>query len=167
MIRLRAMVEGDLEWVLKLDQETEAAARWSLETYREYLGQAEATGALRRFAMVAELDGERAGMALGRLLLDGVENACELEWISVEPTLRRRGVGRALMKAVEAWTWERGGLRMLLEVRSGNDSGQRLYGEYGWMEIGRRRGYYRDPVEDAVLMERVSGGGGKVEQESD
>ena len=159
MIRLRNMTEGDLEWVLALDRETEWAPHWPEETYRGYLGGNDRTGVLRRLALVAELDGERAGVALGRLLLDGVENSCELEWIAVGAGMRRQGVGRALMEGVEAWSQEHGGRRLMLEVRAGNITAQRLYGRSGWVETGRRRGYYRDPVEAAVLMERVSNGG--------
>lgn len=155
MIRLRAMLASDLEWVLALDQATEAAPHWTAETYRTFLQPIEERSALRRFALVAELDDRRAGVALGRLLLDGVENACELEWIAVEATLRRKGAGRGLMAGVEAWARQHGALRVMLEVRTGNDSAQRLYEQAGWTETGRRRAYYANPVEDAVLMERL------------
>ena len=162
MIRLRPMKGGDLEWVLALDGKTEAAPHWTAETYARFLTGSEPESALRRYALVAELDGERAGVALGQLLLDGVENACELEWIAVEPGMRRRGVGRALLEGVEAWRRENGGLRLLLEVRAGNITAQRLYGRSGWVETGRRREYYRNPVEDGVRMERLPDGGGKA-----
>jgi len=162
MIGLRSMTEGDLEWVLALDRETEWAPHWPRETYRTFLQTGKPADALQRFALVAEVDGERVGVALGRLLLDGVENACELEWIAVELGKRRQGIGRALMEGVEAWSQEHGGLRLMLEVRAGNITAQRLYGRSGWVETGRRRDYYRDPREDAVLMERVPMGGGKV-----
>ena len=162
MIRLRAMRGDDVEWVLGLDRETEGAPHWPVETYRKFLQPDEPDGALRRFALVAELDGERAGVAVGRLLLDGVENACELEWIGVEGKLRRRGVGRALMEGVEGWSREHGGLKLMLEVRAGNVAAQRLYERSGWVESGRRREYYRNPVEDAVVMERVAESGGKA-----
>jgi ribosomal-protein-alanine N-acetyltransferase len=161
MIELRAMRESDVEWVLALDRETEWAPHWTREIYGGYLAK-EPEGSLRRFALLAELDGERAGVALGRLLLDGVENLCELEWIAVRAAARRKGVGRALMQGVEDWRREQGGLRLMLEVRAGNVTAQRLYLGQGWTEAGRRRGYYRDPVEDAVLMEGPIGPGGKL-----
>lgn len=167
MIRLRAMRGDDLEWVLGLDRGTEFAPHWPVETYRKFLQMNEPAGALRRFALVAELDGERAGVALGRLLLDGVENVCDLEWIGVEPGMRRRGVGRALMEGVEGWSREQSGLKLMLEVRAGNATAQRLYAESGWVETGRRKEYYRNPVEDAVVMERMPGGGGKLSREGD
>jgi len=42
-----------------------------------------------------------------------------------------------------------------LEVRESNDAARGLYGSRGFSEIGRRRGYYRRPVEDALVMRRV------------
>ncbi len=167
MIHVRPMAESDLEWILALDGKIEAAPRWKPDVCRAFLREKMApAGTLRRFAMVAELDGERAGVALGRLLLDGVENACDLEWIAVEPAMRRRGVGRKLMGAVESWARENGGLRLALEVRAANIAAQRLYAASGWAEAGRRRGYYSNPVEDAVQMERLLTGSGKVSTES-
>lgn len=167
MIRLRAMREEDLGWVLALDGETEWAPHWGEETFGKFLQADEAGGALRRYALVAEVDGVRAGVALGRLLLEGVENVCELEWIAVERGMRRRGVGRALMEGVEAWSREQGGLKMMLEVRAGNATAQRVYVGSGWVAVGRRKEYYRNPVEDAVVMERVPGASGKFSGESD
>ncbi len=165
---LREMDCGDLEWVLALERQTEWAPRWTEMIYRGYL-PVEAPNALRRFALVAEVDGRRAGVALGRLLLDGVENLCELEWIAVDRGLRRQGVGRALMDGVEAWCREHGGRLLTLEVRAGNTTAQMLYRRAGWVETGRRKAYYQGPVEDAVMMERppagLPGGGGKVDCE--
>jgi ribosomal-protein-alanine N-acetyltransferase len=162
------MVAADLEWVLVLDGETEWAPHWTEEIYRGYLPE-EMESALRRFALVAEANGRPIGVALGRLLLDGVENLCELEWVAVEHAWRRKGVGRALMDGVEAWCREHGGLRLALEVRAGNITAQMLYRQTGWTEAGRRKEYYREPVEDAVVMERplawVSGRGGKPDGE--
>ena len=157
MIAVRALREEDLEWVLELDRETEWAPHWGEEVYRGYLEADQRSGALRRFGLVAEMDGERAGVALGRLVLDGVENVCELEWIAVREALRRRGTGRALLEGVEGWAREHRGLRLILEVRAGNVGAQRLYRGLGWSETGRRREYYREPMEDAVVMERLPG----------
>jgi ribosomal-protein-alanine N-acetyltransferase len=40
-----------------------------------------------------------------------------------------------------------------LEVRAGNLAALTLYRRFGFVEVGRRKGYYRDPAEDAVLMD--------------
>lgn len=166
MIELRPMQESDLEWVLVLDRETEGAPHWSEAVYKEYSASRDQNGALRRFALLAERDGARAGLAMGRLLLDGVENVCELEWIAVPCEGRRSGIGRALMEGVAAWCRKHGGLRLMLEVRAANETAQRLYRRSGWAETGRRTGYYRDPEDDAVLMERLDPPGEKAAEEN-
>jgi ribosomal-protein-alanine N-acetyltransferase len=48
--------------------------------------------------------------------------------------------------------WEKfAGTALLLEVRESNAAARALYTNHGLREVGRRRGYYRDPVEEAVL----------------
>jgi len=69
---------------------------------------------------------------------------------------RRRGVGRALCEAVLGWSREMRCERIRLEVRASNPA-VRLYEGLGFREVGRRLRYYRDPVEDAVLMEFLLG----------
>jgi len=61
----------------------------------------------------------------------------------VLPQWRRHGVGRALMDAVIAKT-ERDGLgSIVLEVATENEPARRLYAAYGFVQVGRRPGYYR------------------------
>ncbi|CAB1368527.1 Ribosomal-protein-alanine acetyltransferase [Denitratisoma oestradiolicum] len=77
--------------------------------------------------------------------------------ISVLPERQGRGLGSRLLEFFFADARARRAVRMLLEVRPGNASGLRLYGRYGFAEIGRRRDYYpaRNGREDAIVMERM------------
>jgi len=45
--------------------------------------------------------------------------------------------------------------KLFLEVREGNQAGIQLYESAGFRTFSRRKAYYRDPVEDALLMERI------------
>ncbi len=73
--------------------------------------------------------------------------------LAVRPGWRRRGIGKALVEAVLE-ELSRGGCRVvMLEVRASNTPARRLYESMGFRTAGLRRGYYRFPVEDAVLME--------------
>ena len=65
---------------------------------------------------------------------------------------RREGVGRALLDAVSSWAASERAERIQLEVRAGNLGAIRFYERAGLINEGVRRGYYRDPEEDAVLM---------------
>ncbi len=73
--------------------------------------------------------------------------------IAVSPEARRGGRASTLLAEVLARGTERGCERTLLEVREGNEGARRLYRLHGFREIGRRRGYYEDTGEDAIIME--------------
>lgn len=72
--------------------------------------------------------------------------------VATHPECRRQGLGRLLM----AWMIERarlgGATEVTLEVRAGNDAARSLYAHMGFIPVGRRKGYYRDNNEDAILM---------------
>jgi ribosomal-protein-alanine N-acetyltransferase len=77
--------------------------------------------------------------------------------IAVAPSMRRRGFGTETLRAVMARGIARGAARVILEVREGNASARAFYGKHGFVEIGRRRRYYSDTGEDAIVMEYVCG----------
>ena len=72
--------------------------------------------------------------------------------IGVHETARRRGIGNALMSAAFDIGKRQGALTAILEVRAGNVAAQSLYRRFGFAVVGRRRQYYREPAEDALLM---------------
>lgn len=74
--------------------------------------------------------------------------------LGVRPELRRRGFGRFLLGWALARAGRAGAIRALLEVRAGNTAAQTLYAQTGFVLIGRRRQYYCDPFEDAMLLAR-------------
>ena len=67
---------------------------------------------------------------------------------------RRKGVGGALLKAADEEFRMRGVRRVFLEVRESNATAMAFYRTHGFSEAGRREGYYRDPVEAAIVMEK-------------
>jgi ribosomal-protein-alanine N-acetyltransferase len=77
----------------------------------------------------------------------------ELESVVVGVSARRSGVGRILCEAVVRWCRERGATEVELEVRAGSVGAMALYKGLGFVAVGERAGYYRDPVEDALLMQ--------------
>ena len=72
--------------------------------------------------------------------------------VAILPAYRGQGVGTQLMAAVIAAAKERGASAMTLEVRPSNASALALYHHYGFQEAGRRKGYYSDNGEDAIIM---------------
>jgi ribosomal-protein-alanine N-acetyltransferase len=89
---------------------------------------------------------------VGFLIAVVVEPEAELESIAV--ARQRRGTGRRLMQALVEQLEQAGVTRIFLEVRASNQAARGLYQALGFSETGRRRAYYADPVEDAVLMSR-------------
>lgn len=87
---------------------------------------------------IATIDGQAAGFALCRAAAD----EAELLLLATTPALRRRGVGRALLRAVIADCKDRGIAKLHLEVRAGNEAID-LYRADGFTKVGERRGYYR------------------------
>ena len=65
---------------------------------------------------------------------------------------RRRGVASQLMRALVTIGGERQLERILLEVRESNYAGRALYQRFGFQVNGRRKGYYSQPPEDALLL---------------
>jgi ribosomal-protein-alanine N-acetyltransferase len=92
------------------------------------------------------------GALLGYALMRAVMDESELLNIAVAPSARRRGVGIALLRAAMATCAAHGAERMLLEVRQSNVAARALYEAHGFAAVGRRRGYYHSPREDAVIM---------------
>jgi ribosomal-protein-alanine N-acetyltransferase len=88
--------------------------------------------------ILAYVDGVPAGFALSRIAVDEVE----LLLLATTPALRRRGVGAALLRAVEQRARDGGARSLHLEVREGNDA-IKLYRQAGLKKVGQRRDYYR------------------------
>jgi ribosomal-protein-alanine N-acetyltransferase len=152
--RIRAMIESDLDAILALERGSETAPHWERAEYLALTREIDDSGGspLRRFGLVAERGGAVAGFAALRLLLVPEGGEAELESILVAPQWRGRGIGGALLAAALLEAKRLGAVRLDLEVRASSLQALSLYERAGFREIGRRRGYYRAPDEDAVLM---------------
>lgn len=83
-----------------------------------------------------------------------VADDVEILDLSVHPAWRGLGLGRLLLSLALRRACRVGARRALLEVRAGNAPALALYESMGFCRSGVRRDYYREPVEDAVLLER-------------
>ncbi|MBE5996350.1 MAG: ribosomal-protein-alanine N-acetyltransferase [Lachnospiraceae bacterium] len=81
-----------------------------------------------------------------------VPDESDITKISVRPDQRRKGIGKALLKALQAKMPEHGVRKIFLEVRVSNAAAIRLYESCGFEQVGERKKYYSDPVEDALVM---------------
>ncbi len=124
---------------------------WSRDSFRE-VGESPD----HIFYILADTDAhtcEVIGFGCVSVMLD----EGELLNIAVSPTHRRRGLGQMLLSALLQEAKRRGVRQMFLEVRESNLPAQGLYTQNGFTNVGRRKRYYRNPVEDAILMCREQG----------
>ena len=142
---MRNGTEEDLARVLEIERGAETAPHWG---YAEYARIVWGEGVVSRCLLVAESDGVVVGFAVGMV----TGEAGELESVAVVGKLRGRGIGGALCRRVMGWCRAERAREVKLEVRVGSVGARELYERLGFVEVGRRRGYYSEPVEDAVLM---------------
>ena len=78
--------------------------------------------------------------------------------VAVHPDYRRRGIGSKLLEDLLKQSQERFGLKdFTLEVRMSNIDAIKLYSRFGFKYAGKRKAYYRDTNEDALILWRVDG----------
>ena len=151
-VRLRVASGADLAEVVALERRVVEAPHWAEAEYAVIVGSG-GEGAVRRCLFVAETDEKLLGFAVGKVILSVADRVGELESVAVDAAGRRRGVGRSLCEAVIGWCRDHAAVEMELEVRAGSGGAIALYAGLGFGVVGRRRGYYQEPDEDAVLMQ--------------
>ncbi len=95
---------------------------------------------------------KEAGETVGYLIASYLAPEGELLRIGVHPAYRKRGYGARLMERFLAEAKRRGCDTLFLEVRRDNAGAISLYRRYGFLDNGVRRGYYKNPTADALLM---------------
>jgi [ribosomal protein S18]-alanine N-acetyltransferase len=143
-VRIREMVAADLDTVLAIER-TSFTMPWTMDTFRGLLRRSDAD------LFVAERVG---GPVVAYAVVWMVMDQAELGDIAVAPDWRRRGLARRLMDTVLDHARRRGVREIFLEVRPSNHEARRLYERYGFVEVGRRRNYYSQPREDALVLRR-------------
>jgi len=93
-----------------------------------------------------------AGEVLGYVVAWFVAGEGQIANLAVTPNGWGKGIGRALLDAALREAAVREAAYVYLEVRDSNDRARRLYRSRDFEEVGRRKGYYRRPVEDAIVL---------------
>ncbi len=97
------------------------------------------------------MDGERLAGYVGSQTVLGETDMMNL---AVDPDYRRKGLGKELILSLIEALRQRGSRCLTLEVRDSNAPARALYEGLGFQEIGRRRNYYRNPREDALIYKK-------------
>ena len=85
---------------------------------------------------------------VGFIGIEKIEDEAHIIHMAVHPMFRRQGIGKKLV--AEALKLDTN--KIILEVRKSNIAGQKLYESFGFVEVSRRKKYYNDNNEDALVM---------------
>jgi len=141
-LRIRALRVGDVGAVVEIEREA-FTTPWQAETF---IGLLERDGV--ELIVIADPEDAIVGYAVLWCILD----QGELANIAITPARRGGGLGFRLLAHVLEVARGRGVETVFLEVRASNQAALDLYAHFGFEEVGRRRGYYDHPREDALVM---------------
>jgi [ribosomal protein S18]-alanine N-acetyltransferase len=146
--RIDLTTQHDLVEVVEIE-ETCGLSLWGWEAYHFELTKSDSIMLVARRTTPDWRTGKSLyGFVAARVAADELH----INNIGVREEARTRGIGSALLRAAIATGRRLGARRALLEVRAGNVAAQALYSRCGFEIAGRRRNYYRDPPEDALVM---------------
>ena len=138
---IRPAATGDLSHVVEIERAS-FSDPWSFTAFRSVLGE-------ERLNFHVALEQEKVvGYAVSWRVVD----EAELANLAVAPAMRGRRVGAALLDHAMADARLAGCVVMHLEVRESNVPARALYESRGFGMVGRRKRYYRQPVEDALIL---------------
>lgn len=140
-IEIHSMTENDVDGIEEIEKEC-FSTPWTRDGILSEL-----TNETARF-FVAEFMGETAGYLGMHIVLD----ECYIANIAVKEKFRRMGIGNALLIKGEERAKEENCAFISLEVRVSNEKAIALYRKRGYNEMGERKNFYSDPVENALIM---------------
>lgn len=120
---------------------------WPERSYRYELSENPAS----RF-LVAERPRGEDNVVVGYVGFWLIADEAHISTLAVHPHYRRLGIGRQLLSSALDDAQQLGANLCTLEVRASNLGAIDLYAEFGFVVVGRRKGYYHDNQEDAILM---------------
>lgn len=115
---------------------------WTKEQYEQTAARSDLT------FFIAEIEDRPVGYIGGKIILD----EAEVYSIAVEPASQNRKVASKLIEAYKTHCRANGVQILFLEVRESNLTARNFYVAHQFKEISRRKGYYTEPEEDAVIM---------------
>jgi [ribosomal protein S18]-alanine N-acetyltransferase len=161
-LNIRLATAADVPAIIALERQCASAAHWTEVQYQHLFEEQMAGKSPQRLVLVIEEKSETASRhessnstPLGFLVAHNIDREWELENIAVAPFARRRGLATVLVQELFHRAREADGKAVFLEVRESNQFGRALYEKLGFSPSGCRKGYYQNPLQDAVLYRRA------------
>ena len=152
-LSITRMTEHDLLEVVEIEKLSGISA-WGWDAYHKELQAPE--DVIMLVARTATESTQKQGPAIeGFIVSRLVAGELHINNVAVRPEVRRRGIAAGLLAAVLEEGRHNAARLAFLEVRAGNAAAQGLYRRCGFQVTGRRKRYYNQPVEDALLMSLV------------
>ena len=178
-MRIRAAVFEDIPRLVYLERQADTAAHWGEQHYKSLFPDSAGCqpDAPRRVCLVVEIpcasqaegavadaegsgSGFRAGenpssaqsQVAGFIVAQNVGSEWEIENLVVDAGNRRSGLATHLLRQLLCLALNQSAKAVALEVRESNQAARHFYANFGFRESGRRKGYYREPEEAAVLL---------------
>lgn len=142
--KIRAFQHEDIEAATEILLKSPGAAPWSRASHEKVISDPSVLG------LVCESNSRVTAFIIARQIAD----EAEVLNLAVAPNWRHAGLGSALLAAALEEFRRRDAMRVFLEVRESNSNAIAFYEKHGFLPAGRRKAYYRDPVEDAICMEK-------------
>ncbi|RGH36496.1 tRNA (adenosine(37)-N6)-threonylcarbamoyltransferase complex dimerization subunit type 1 TsaB [Firmicutes bacterium AM41-5BH] len=98
---------------------------------------------------------EKIGKIVGYCIVYTADDEADIARIAVLKESRRFGVASELIHALDVICWENQIQIIMLDVRVSNDDARTFYEKHGFTQDGIRENYYKNPIEDAILMSRA------------
>lgn len=136
---------ADVESMARIEQDV-FSDPWPMAAFADMLP------ALHARVMVASSVASSGEDVLGYCVLLRAADEGEIANIAVAPGARRRGIAGELLDDALQAAAHSGVQSVYLEVRVSNDAARKLYASRSFIAVGRRRAYYRNPLEDALVL---------------
>lgn len=142
-IKIAPMQKADVDNVLKIEEKAYGEHHWSKDSF-----YGELSNDLAHYYSAFDTEGNLIGYAGSWQIID----EAHITTIAIEPDLRRKKIGEALLDAILKACYKNEIKYVTLEVRVSNTPAIKLYEKYGFKSLGTRKGYYQNNNEDALIM---------------
>lgn len=147
-VTIRGMLQSDVPTVVRYERQL-FTDPWPTQIFREDIDSPFS------YPFVAEVDGEIAGYAI---LWVGVDEG-HLTNIAVAQKFQRKSIAKRLLTYILRLAASLELAQIILEVRPTNEPAITLYESYGFERLTVRKNYYKNPVEDCLVMRKIIWGG--------